>query len=187
APFHDVTTLVDLRVEHRWAPDAMTLTEPVGGVVLLLRAGERDATAAQGPAGGGAGVGLVRHDPVRTLPGPAGPVALDADLVQQRQQLRVVPGLPGREDHAHRQPAAVGRKVDLGRQASPRPAERLTGDRELVDPPGRAAPFFRAPAACVNGPRPRHRPQDLPDTGNSHDRPRDLDTNLNALTSRHWG
>src|SRR5690606_26425588 len=135
APFHDVTTLVDLRVEHRWAPAAMALTEPVGGVVLLLRAGERDATAAQGPAGGGAGVGLVRQDPVRTLPGPAGPVALDADLVQQRQQLRVVPGLPGREDHAHRQPAAVGRKVDLGRQASPRPAERLTGDRELVDPP----------------------------------------------------
>src|SRR5512133_3240984 len=94
------------------------------------------------------GVGLVGQHPLRSFPGPPGPVPAHADLVEQREQLRVVRGLARGEDHRHRQSATVDREVDLAGQSAAGPSEGFSLDREGFDPPGGAAPFFRAPAEC---------------------------------------
>ena len=124
------------------------LSSPAGDLVGLLRAGERNSSAAQRGPGGGVGVGLVGDHPVRTLPWSSWPGAGDRYLLQQREQLRVVPGLTGSQHHRHRQPAAIDGQVQLGRQSAAGPAEGFPFDGEVFDPAGRAAPFFRAPAAC---------------------------------------
>ena len=93
-------------------------------------------------------VGLVGDHPVRSLAWPSWPVAAHADLVQQRQQLRVVAGLAGCDHDRHRQAAAVDGEVDLAGQPASRASEAFTVDRERFDPPASGAPFFRAPAAC---------------------------------------
>src|SRR3712207_8421647 len=60
---------------------------------------------------------------------------------------RVVAGLAGREDHRQRQTRGVHDQMELGRQPSAGSSEALPVDGEGFDPV-RAAPFFRAPAAC---------------------------------------
>ena len=89
-----------------------------------------------------------RPAPAPVVPGPPGPVSAHADLVEQREQLRVVPGLARGEDHRHRQSATVDREVDLAGQSAAGPSEGFPVDGESFDPPGGAAPFFRAPAEC---------------------------------------
>ena len=91
------------------------------------------------------GVGLVGQHPPdpHTLP-----VHVDVvDVVEQGQQLRVVPGLARGEDHRQRQTSRVHGQVDLACQFASKAPEAFALDGEVFDPV-RAAPFFRAPAAC---------------------------------------
>ena len=94
------------------------------------------------------GVGLVGQHPLRPFSGSAATLTADVDLVEQREQLRVVPGLARSQDHRHRQSAAVDREVDLAGQPAAGSSEGFSLDGEVFDPGGGAAPFFRAPAAC---------------------------------------
>src|SRR5688572_29792397 len=129
AALDDVAAGIDLPVEGRWAAAGRALGLAPVGLVGAFGAGEGDAAGAQRGPGGGVGVGPVGDHPVRASARSAGAGAGDRDLVEQRQQLRVVPGLAGGE------PAAGA-------------SEGLAVDGELVDPSGAAPPFFRAPAAC---------------------------------------
>jgi hypothetical protein len=90
----------------------------------------------------------VEGHPVGPPARAGGPAAGDRDLIEQRQQLRVVVGLPGGEPDGHGQPAAVDGQVQLGGQPAAGAPEGLPVDREVLDPLRAAAPFFRAPAAC---------------------------------------
>src|SRR4051812_8375137 len=77
----------------------------------------------------------------------AGAGAGDGDLIEQRQQLRVVPGLPGGEQDGHWQSAPVDGQGQLAGQSAAGAAEGFAVDGEGFDRVA-AAPFFRAPAAC---------------------------------------
>jgi hypothetical protein len=93
ATLDDVAVGVEPGVEQWWSPAAAAFGGAAGDLVRALRGGERDPAPAQHGPGRGMGVGLVGQDPIRALAGSAGSVAADRDLIEQRQQLRVVPGL----------------------------------------------------------------------------------------------
>src|SRR5687768_7069071 len=117
-------------------------------LVAAFGAGERDPSLTQRSPGGQVRVGLVGHDSVRAGAGPAGSVTPDVDLVEQRQQLRVVPGLSRSQDDRHRQATPVHSEVDLAGQPASGPSEGFPVDGEVFDPVGGASPFLRAPAEC---------------------------------------
>src|SRR3954452_19329785 len=94
------------------------------------------------------GVGLVGQHPIRASARTSGSVPADRDLVEQREQLWVVPGLARGQDDRHWEAAAVDGEVDLAGQPASRSSEGFALDREGFDPVGGAAPFFRAPAEC---------------------------------------
>src|SRR4051812_21716851 len=73
AAFDDVAPGVDVWVEGPWASAGGALGLAVGDLVGAFGAGEGDAAGAQRRPGGGVGVGLVDHHPVRAPPGTAGP------------------------------------------------------------------------------------------------------------------
>src|SRR3712207_1054809 len=147
AALHDVALLVPVAVELRWSPAGRPPGAPVRPLVALLRNRVGDAAAAQRPAGGGMGVGLVRDQVIGARARPPGADAGHPDGIQQGQQLRVVPGLTGRAEHRQRQPTPIHGQMDLAGQSASGAAEGLTVDREGLDR-CTAAPFFRAPAAC---------------------------------------
>ena len=93
-------------------------------------------------------VGLVSQDPIRALARSTRTVATDRDLVEQGQQVRVVPGLAGSQDDRHRQAATVDGEVDLAGRSAAGSSEGFSVEGEGLDPVGGAAPFFRAPAEC---------------------------------------
>jgi hypothetical protein len=110
-------------------------------LVAAFGAGERDLSRMQRGAGGQMRVGLIGHHPGRAGAGPTRAASVDADLVQQWQQLRVVPGLPRGEDDRHRQTAPVDGEVDLAGQSASGPAEGFPVDGERFDPLAGASPF----------------------------------------------
>jgi hypothetical protein len=94
AALDDVAAGADLQVAGRWAAAARALCPAAGDLVDPVGAGEGDAAGAQrSPVEGGS-------RPGRRSPGPGGAAAAPAgtghrDLIEQRQQLRVIPGLTG--------------------------------------------------------------------------------------------
>jgi hypothetical protein len=86
------------------------------------------------------GVGLVGQDSVGPGAWSAGSVPVDRDLIEQGEQLRVVPGLAGGEDHRHGQAAAVDSEVDLAGQPAAGSSEGFSVDGEGFDPLGGGAP-----------------------------------------------
>lgn len=93
------------------------------------------------------GVGPVGDHPLRSAARAAGTATSHRHLRQQRQQLRIVAGLPGGEQHGDWQAAPVDGQVQLGGQSAAGTPECFAIDGEDLDR-GAAAPFFRAPAAC---------------------------------------
>src|SRR4051794_13177123 len=97
APLGGVALLVPLRVEVRWPATAGALRAPVGVLVGLTRDGRLDPATAQVapiPAGG---VRLVGQHPLRAHPRPAGSGSRHPDAPQNRDELRAVAALPGRQ------------------------------------------------------------------------------------------
>ena len=80
------------------------------------------------------GVGLVGQHPLRLATRPAGPVAPDRDLIEQRQQLRIVPGLTRRQNDRHREASPVDGQVDLAGQSAAGPSEGFSFNGEVLDP-----------------------------------------------------
>src|ERR1700754_2323974 len=117
-------------------------------VIWSLRSGLVNATRRRRSAGRGVGVSLVGQHPLRSGAWSAGSVSADRDLVEQGEQLRVVPGLSRSEDHRHRQAAAVDGEVDFAGQSASGSSEGFAVDGEVFDPVGGASPFLRAPAEC---------------------------------------
>lgn len=145
ASLDHVAELVEVGVESRWPATRAALGFAAGDLVGAFGNGGLDPALPQRFPGARVGVSLVGQHP----PDPYFlSVHLDVpDVIQQRQQLRVVPGLPRREDHRQRQPRGVDGQVKLGRQSASGASEAFAVDGEVFDPV-RAAPFFRAPAAC---------------------------------------
>src|SRR3954464_13555120 len=79
AAFDDVAACVDVGVEGRWSATGRAFGLAGSDLVAAFGAGEGDVPAAQRRSGGGVGVGLVGHHPVRALPRPAGPDTGDGD------------------------------------------------------------------------------------------------------------
>lgn len=148
AALDDVAVTVDLGVEVRWATASSTLGLTACDLVDPLRCGERDPALPQRSAGRGMRVRLVRDHPIGTLTGSTRPHTTHADLIEQREQLRVVASLTGCDHDRHRQPAAVNSEMDLAGQPASRASKTLTIDRERFDPPASGPPVLRAPAAC---------------------------------------
>jgi len=94
------------------------------------------------------GIGLIQDHHVGTATWPTRPVTADADVVEQRQELGIVPGLTRCEQDPHRPPPTIDSEMDLGAQTTSGSAEVLFPDGESFDGFAGAAPFFRAPAAC---------------------------------------
>jgi len=63
----------------------------LGDLISPLKTGKSDPAPVQRRPGGGVGAGTGGNDSIGPLPCPAVSVAGDLDLVEQRQQLRVVP------------------------------------------------------------------------------------------------
>ncbi len=88
------------------------------------------------------GVRLVRYDAVRSTswasPDPSG---RNPDVVDQRQQLRVVTGLAGREPHRQRTTPPVNTEVGLGAPATAGPAQRVVDGLRPQDPVIRPSPL----------------------------------------------
>ena len=95
AAFHDVALAVDGSVEGGWSAAGAALGGPAGDLVGAFRDDVPDPARSQGASGGVVGVALVRDQYVGTLAGPARSRLVDADRVQQRQELGVVTGLTG--------------------------------------------------------------------------------------------
>ena len=148
AAFDDVALLVDGGVEARWPAAGWTSGLAAGDLVGPFRAGEADPETSHRPAGRGVRVRLVSDHPAGPASWSAAPGRADADLIEQRQQLRVVTGLAWGDQDRHRPAAAVHGEVDLGGQPAPRASEPFALDRKVLDPGGAGTPFFRAPAAC---------------------------------------
>lgn len=97
------------------APAALVL--PVRGLVGLLRDDRLDVAFAQVSAIGAGEVRLVAGD--RVGPGArTADRATDLDLVQDRDELGAVGGLPLGQDEGERAAARVGGKMNLGGQAA---------------------------------------------------------------------
>ena len=72
-----------------------------------------------------------------TAAGALRAAALDLiDLIEQRELLRVVPGLARGEDHRHRQSAPVDREMNLAGQPAAGSSEGFSVDDEGLVPPG---------------------------------------------------
>jgi hypothetical protein len=110
------------------------------------------------------GVGLVCDDAVRSRSGPStGPSGRHADVVDQRQELRVVAGLTRRDPNREGASAAVDTEVGLGAPPTPGSTQRVIGGlrpQNLVIPPsplGNACVLRRhagAPSPRWSRPRP---------------------------------
>jgi hypothetical protein len=114
-----------------------------------------DPAAAQRGPGAVMGVSLIGQQQVRALAGPTAGRPADGDGIQDREQVRVVPGLALAEQDGQRPATAVNGQMNLGAQPAPGAAQRLPG--RYRNPgrrglpgcrPGRSAPFLRAPAEC---------------------------------------
>src|SRR5581483_1230491 len=88
-----------------------------------------DGVAAAAPAAVGApppaGGAFVTHYPLGADPRPAAARAAHRALLQQALKDGGLVPLPGRQHHRQRLAVAVGAEMDLGREATPAPAERL--------------------------------------------------------------
>lgn len=151
APLDEVAAAVAVRIERRRSSAGPPAAAPMSLLVLAFGNGGADAAAAQQRAGGPGGVGLVGDHVLGAGARPADPTGGHPDRRQQPGKLRIVAGLPGREQHGQRPPAALHGEVELATQPSAGPAEGLSGNR--LDPRRRALaadgrPLFRAPAAC---------------------------------------
>lgn len=148
ASLDHIAVPVDLGIEVSWTPTNGALGQAASDLVRTLRTGEPDLASTQGHTGRGMRVRLVSKHPHRSFAGSARSDTAHADLVQQRQKLRIVAGLAGGDQDRHRQTAPVDREMDLAGQPAPRAPEAFTFNCECFDPPASGPPFFRAPAAC---------------------------------------
>ena len=122
----------------------------MGCLVGFVRDGAADSASSQVGAVFAGGASLVGADSVRSGPRPSCIRAGDADLLQDRLELRRIAPLPGCDHDGHRLLALLDSQVQLGRQTAARAAEALLVQFN-ADPAGRLLlqiPLFRAPAAC---------------------------------------
>lgn len=112
-PFHHIALLVPVIINCWWTSTGRALGFPSADLVRLFGAGKRDTPFAHLFPGGRMRICLIREHFVRPSSWPSRPVTLDTDLIQQREKLRIVPGLSAGQGHAHRQAAAVHGEVDF--------------------------------------------------------------------------
>jgi len=155
AALHGVALLVAPGIEGRRTAARAAAVAAVLVLVLLDRDDRMDPALAQVGAVRRRRVRPIGHHPARPGAGPTLAAAGNADLVQQRDELRAVAILARGQDAGDRAAPAVGGQVDLGAQPATGPAQRLPDrpGREILVirwPPlaSSAGSSCRAPAAC---------------------------------------
>jgi len=138
-PLDDVAVAVQLGVEARWPAATAALGRPVGDLVALLGDDHADSPATQGFPGRGVGVSLVGDDAVRAASRRStDPSGGDPDVVDQRQELRIVAGLARGEPHREGSSPAVDAEVVLGAPPASGATQRvvlgLRGSKPVIRP-----------------------------------------------------
>ena len=133
AALDGVALLVDCGVEGGWAATGRALGLAPGDLVVTLGDRVLDPTTAQRRAGGRMRVGLIGEQP--HIAGTVAGLLCAEIAVDQRQQLRVVPCLPGGEQHRHRAGRGVGQGMELRGQPAAGAAQSVVvglADRRIL-------------------------------------------------------
>lgn len=125
AALHGVALLAAPGIEDRRAAARAAAAAAVLLLVLLDRDDRGDPALAQVGAVGRRRARLTGHRPARPDAGPTLPAAGDADLVQQRDELRAVAVLARGQNASDRTAPAVSGQVNLGAQPAAGTAKRL--------------------------------------------------------------
>lgn len=147
-----VSALVHLAVESGRAATGRPSTDPVAGLVALLRDGVRDPAFAQVGADLERGVGAIRKDVLRASARMSNAGPRDADLLHDPLENRCVAPLARGDDSRKDVAGSVHREVNLGGQPTTGAAETMVvrlGCQVVRTRPARiVSPFLRAPTAC---------------------------------------
>jgi hypothetical protein len=147
APLHQIALLVTLGIKDRGPAPAPPQRRTAGLLIPTLGNGDPDTPPPQCRPGGWMRVRLVRDQVVRAFARPPGAMAWYADVIEQGQQLGIVPDLAGGKPDGQRAAPPVDHQVDLGGQTSAGPAQRLAF-APICEPAGPLLRSRRAPAAC---------------------------------------
>jgi hypothetical protein len=144
ATFDDVTAFVGLCVEFRWPTTSTPFLEARVARIFPLRTDTTDLAATQLLTELPSPVGAVNAQSRRTFAGAPRTGAPDADLIQQRDHVGGIAGLPFRDQDREWTTLALAQDVDFGVASTPADTKPLVDERPLFS---RLAGCFRAPTA----------------------------------------
>src|SRR4029453_18195844 len=136
-------------VEGWRAATPLTLSPPVGGLIILLRNGADNPAATQVGAVGTGAVGLVGQHPIGPRAWPPRAQPRHPDPAQHRRELGAVTALAGGHHDRQRALASLDGQMQLAAQPTPGAPERMVVGL-VVDSAwffALGAPPWRAPAA----------------------------------------